>query len=89
MSTERETIINFNAAETDAQIYSCQSNIWRRCEKLGLIPKDIIKNIKGDIISKTYYCPKKWVKIRKPRKLSEDQKEKLRYRLQTIRQNQK
>lgn len=52
---ERETIINFNMEEAEAEIYSCYPPIWHKCEKLGLKPKNIGKNQEGEVISKTYY----------------------------------
>lgn len=82
---EHETIINFNAEETEAQIYSCQHYMWNRCEKLGLQAKDIRKDQNGEIISKTYYCPKKWIKIRKPRDISLEQREEMSERFKKVR----
>ena len=81
---EKETIIIFNEAEANATIYSCTSAIWNRCEKLGLKPTNEIKRI-----SKTYECPKKWIKIRKPRKLTEADLEKLRERGRALAQHRK
>ena len=70
---EKETIILFNEEEANASIYSCASSIWKKCEKLGLKPTEVTNNRGSKAISKTYECPKSWIKIRKPRKLSEAQ----------------
>lgn len=76
---ERETTINFNAIEKTAEIYSCMRNIWNMCEKAGLQPiKTYYETVNGEklAVSKTYECPKGWVKIRKPKKcnMTEEQK---------------
>lgn len=73
---EKETVINFNEEEPQALIYSCSRSIWKRCEKLGLNPVNVIRNTKGRVISKEYECPRGWVKIRKPRRVSQTQREK-------------
>lgn len=76
---EKETIINMNAEEKEASIYSCEPRIWHRCEKIGLEAKKVIKNDEGLIVSKEYYCPKKWIKIKKPakrREMTEEEKKK-------------
>lgn len=82
---ERETIINFNDEEDEASIYSCQPRIWHRCEKLGLKAKNIRRDSQGNIISKEYYCPKKWIKINKPKQLSDEAREKLAERCRKLR----
>ena len=71
---EQETIINFNQAEDTAYIYTC-SKVWmRHFEK--------VLNLKSTDVhsyAREYECPKAWIKKpRKPRKLSENHKQKLR-----------
>lgn len=76
---EIETNINFCSADKDATIYTCSPVMIRRMDKLlEKFPQDV-KLIAEDKYSKTYTVPKGWVmKIRPPRQLSEEQKEKLR-----------
>ena len=77
---EQETIINFNQGEHIAYIYTCSKSWIRHMEKvLGLKPT------KTYSYAREYECPKSWIrKPRKPRKLSEIQRQKLRERLQPI-----
>lgn len=71
---EQETIINFNQAEDTAYIYTCSKSWMHHMEKvLGLKPTEIHS------YARDYECPKAWIrKPRKPRKLSEELKQRLR-----------
>lgn len=60
---EQETIISFNAAENLANIYSTNPTWMRKLEKLGGKQKGV--GVEVDI-------PKGWLKIQKPRTLSEE-----------------
>jgi len=74
---EQETIINFNEAEDTAYIYTCSKPWMRHLENvLDLKPTE------KHSYAREYECPKAWIrKPQKPRKLSEEQKQKLRLRL--------
>lgn len=63
---ERETIITFNEAEPDAEIYTASKTMMRKLDKL-MSQTDVIRMVKEDEVSKTYICPKKLIKVRKPR----------------------
>lgn len=71
---EKETIINFNNAEQNASYYTL--NIHKRQMLLNLAeeyPDDVkIISKRDDMVEVTF--PKKWVKIRPPRKLTEEQR---------------
>lgn len=71
---EKETIINFNNAEQNASCYTL--NIHKRQMLLNLAeeyPDDVkIISKRDDMVEVT--LPKKWVKIRPPRKLTEEQR---------------
>lgn len=71
---EKETIINFNNAEQNASCYTL--NIQKRQMLLNLAeeyPDDVkIISKRDDMVEVTF--PKKWVKIRPPRKLTEEQR---------------
>lgn len=77
---EKETIINFNQGEGTAYIYTCSKAWINHMEnKLHLKP------IRIHSYAREYECPKTWIrKPQKPRKLSKEQKLKLKHRfLQT------
>lgn len=88
---EIETVINFNAEEENGTVYSCMSFWWTKCEKLGLKLKEEYKNQKGKIIAKTYYIPKKWIKITKPakRNFTDEQKKRLSDHMKKLAQQRK
>ena len=84
---EIETIINFCSADKTASIYTCSSVMMRQLDKLMEQYPNDVRLIKQDKFSKTYELPKKWVmRIRVPRQISEEQKEKLRENLLKFRQ---
>ena len=64
---ERETVVVFNEAESDAELYTCSQVMMRKMDEL-------VKNdsrfsvIEEDEVSKTYKFPKKYFKVRKPSK---------------------
>lgn len=89
---DKETVIDFNMAEEEANIFSCMSRIWTKCEKVGLKPYKQHKDSRGEIYAKEYKCPQKWIKIHKPHKkkiLTDEEKKEIGERLQKSRQNQK
>ncbi len=86
---EKETIINFNEDSDIATVYSCSPSIWNKLEKLGLEKIDSSENSDGKIISKTYEIDKKLISFRKPRVLSDEQREKLRERVKKMRRESK
>lgn len=71
---EKETVINFNNAEQNASCYTL--NTHKRQMLLNLAeeyPGDVkIISKRDDMVEVTF--PKKWVKIRPPRKLTEEQR---------------
>lgn len=71
---EKETIINFNNAEQNASCYTL--NTHKRQMLLNLAeeyPDDVKIISKRDDMGEVTF-PKKWVKIRPPRKLTEEQR---------------
>ena len=69
---ERETIVNFNEADRDANIYTYNGPFTRKLAQLAeQFPEDV-KLVRADQHGGvTYTIPKKWIKIRAPRVLSE------------------
>lgn len=85
---ERETIINYNNEEKVAQVYTCNESLQRKLDKLcEEYPECTCINF--DEYSKTYIVPKKWVKIRPPRKMSEENKQKASERMKQYQLQQK
>lgn len=71
---EKETVINFNNAEQNASCYTL--NTHKRQMLLNLAeeyPDDVKIISKRDDMVEVIF-PKKWVKIRPPRKLTEEQR---------------
>ena len=81
---EQETIINFNAGEKMATVYTADPVVIRNLDSLIIEYPDTFKCIKVNDISKTYEMPKSSVTYRKPRRLSEEQRERARNRMKII-----
>lgn len=81
---EQETVINFNAGEKMATVYTADPAVIRNLDSLVIGYPDTFKCIKEDDISKTYEMPKTAVTYRKPRRLSEEQREAAKKRMQLI-----
>lgn len=75
---EQETIINFNAGEQTATVYTRDRAVMRKLDRLAVEFPDIYKLTGQTDIDKTYSMPKSHVSYRKPRKLSDEQREQAR-----------
>lgn len=71
---EKETVINFNNAEQYASCYTLNTHKRQMLLNLAEEYPDDVKIIskRDDMVEVTF--PKKWVKIRPPRKLTEEQR---------------
>lgn len=71
---EKETVINFNNAEQNASCYTLNTHKRQMLLNLAKEYPDDVKIIskRDDMVEVTF--PKKWVKIRPPRKLTEEQR---------------
>jgi len=78
---EQETIINFNAGEQTATLYTRDPAVMRKVDALVIEFPDIFKCIGETDIDKTYEMPKSAVTYRKPRRLSLEQREAARERM--------
>jgi hypothetical protein len=74
---EQETIITFNAEEKTAEIYTADPVQIRRLDSLCTEFPDTYKLKKQGEISKNYTVPKEYITFRKPRVISEQQRERL------------
>lgn len=81
---EQETIINFNAGEEMATVYTRDPAVMRKLDALVIEFPEVYRCIGYTDIDKTYEMPKTSVSYRKPRKLSEEQKEQARKRMKKI-----
>lgn len=70
---EQEVVINLNADENEATVYTANPVWMRKMDKLHKEFPDIIRLKSWTEISKTYVLPKNLVRIGKPRILSEAQ----------------
>jgi hypothetical protein len=81
---EQETVINFNAGEQTATLYTRDSAIIRRIDALVSEFPEVYRCIKATEYDKTYEMPKSYISYRKPRKLTEEQREQARRRMETL-----
>lgn len=81
---EQETIVKYNAAEQAATVYTRDKTVMRRLDALVIDFPDYYRLIGETDIDKTYEMPKSFVSYRKPRRLSNEQREAARVRLKTI-----
>ena len=81
---EQETIINFNAEEPTATLYTRDPAVMRKLDQLVISFPEVYKCIGETDIDKIYEMPKFAVNYRKPRRLSEEQREKARERMKRV-----
>ena len=81
---EQETIINFNAQDQMATLYTRDPAVMRKVDALVIEYSNIFKCIGETDIDRTYEMPKSAVTYRKPRRLSEEQREAARQRINKI-----
>ena len=67
---EQEVVINLNADEDEATVYTANPVWMRKMDKLHKEFPDIIRLKSWTEVSKTYVLPKKLVRIGKPKVLS-------------------
>ena len=73
---EQETIIIFNEAEEMASVETCNKALMKQLDELTRKRPQITEE-KTDNYSKRYNLPKKWIKVRAPRELTDEQRAKL------------
>ena len=81
---EQETIINFNASENEATVYTSDKAVIRRLDALVTAYPEVYKCTKATDIDKTYSMPKKYVGYCKPRKISEKRRDEIRKQIANI-----
>ena len=81
---EQETIVNYNAGDKTANIYTRDKAVMRKLDTLVADFPDIYSLVGQDKVSKTYSFPKSYINYRKPRKLSNEQREQARRKMLEI-----
>lgn len=67
-AAERETIINTNAEDDVAYIYSAEAKVWRHFQRLGVKPTAEHKDNDSEVYAREYEVPKCWAKLPRPPK---------------------
>ena len=75
---EQETVINFNAGEEEAVVYTRDKAVIRKLDSLVTEFPDVYKRIKATDIDKTYSMPKQYVSYRKPRRITQARRDQIR-----------
>lgn len=78
---EMEIIVNYNAGEQIATVFTRDKSVMRRLDRLVANYPDSYKLLKQTDIDKTYSMPKSYVAYRKPRTVSDEQREQARRRM--------
>ncbi len=81
---EQETIFNYNQEEKTASCFTHDPALIRKLDRLCEKDKAITVTREGDGW-REYTFPKSWLKVRPPRKLSDEQRQELANRMKSIR----
>ena len=81
---ERETIINFNADEKTATVYTRDKSIMRRLDALVNEYPEQYQLAGATDIDRTYTMPKSFISYRKPRQITEEQRAAARERMRKL-----
>ena len=81
---ERETIINFNAGEQIATLYTRDPAVIRKVDALVIEFPDTFRCVCETDIDKTYEMPKSAITYRKPRRLSIEQRKAAKERMEKL-----
>lgn len=81
---EMETIVNYNAAEQTATVYTRDKAVMRKLDRLVEAYPESYRLVEQTEIDKTYSMPKSYVTYRKPRSVSTEQREQARLRMAQI-----
>ena len=81
---EQETIINFNAEEKMATVYTRDPAVIRQIDALVIEYPDAFRCIDETDYDKTYEMPKSSVSYRKPRKITDKRREQMRISMKKL-----
>lgn len=86
---EQETIINFNEAEAEANVYTHNAALCRKLEALaGQRPEEVKRGRVFKNGGREYVIPKRWVKVNAGPILTEEERERRRERAKATRKAQ-
>lgn len=86
---EQETILLYNNAEKEANVYSCNEDVKKQVRQLAKDFPEQVKIKRDDEITIDAVVPKKWIKIVPPRKLSDEQRKAAAERMKSVRLKRK
>ncbi len=81
---EQETIISFNAQDQMATLYARDPAVMRKADALVIEYPDTFKCIGETDIDKIYEMPKSAITYRNPRRLTKEQRDAARKRMQAV-----
>ena len=81
---EKETIINFNAGEKTATVYTRDRSVMRRFDALVNEYPEQYQLVGATDIDRTYTMPKSFISYRKPRQITEEQRAAARERMRKL-----
>ena len=82
-----ETVVNYNAGEQTATVYTRDKSVMRKLDRLVADYPESYKMLSQTEIDKTYSMPKSYITYRKPRMVSNEQREQARQRMAKINSN--
>ena len=86
---EQETVINFNAGEEEAVVYTRDKAVIRKLDSLVNEFPDAYRCIKATDIDRTYSMPKQYVSYRKPRRITQERRDQIRTQMENINNSRK
>ena len=81
---EKETIVLMNAGDKEATVYTADRTVMHRLDALVKAYPESYRIESEDDVFKTYSMPKTYVSYRKPRNLTEKQREQARHKMNII-----
>ena len=84
---EMETVVNYNAGEQTATVYTRDKSVMRKLDRLMADYPDSYKLLKQTDIDKTYSMPKAYITYREARTVSDEQREQARQRMAKLNSN--
>ena len=81
---EQETIINFNLGDDTAIVYTRDRFVMKKLDMLVTEFPETYKCIKVTDIDKTYFMPKQCVNYRRPRRISAERREQVRWQMSEL-----
>ena len=73
---EQETIITFNELEKNAVCYTANRKLTQKLEEMRT-KSPSVQLVREDEYGRTYTFPKKWIKVKMPREISGEERQKL------------